>query len=241
MKHFGIFITDLESERFLSASNDQIATWLFLHAFCSKQTNGGTITEAASLPDRFWNRHGIEKDILDQPSPLWSWAGDSLSVEPYDIHGETLYLKKSKGGKEGNAIRWKDHENKSLVRTPNRTPNPPDQTRPDLTIPLFALDGASSTPSPVKILWNASDGFSGITEKDRLEWSEAFPAVNIDRQLAAASRWLKDNPAKRKKLVGKFITGWLSRAQERGGDVPSNPCSQAPVGTIITGGRAYKS
>jgi len=131
MKHFGIFLADLESERFLSASNDQIATWLFLHAFCSKQMNGGTILDAATLPERFWSRHGITHSILVAESPLWSWNDSDLSVQPYDIQGQELYLKKSKGGIVGNLKRWKGTDN----RTPNRTPNPPDQTRPDLTRP----------------------------------------------------------------------------------------------------------
>jgi hypothetical protein len=104
----------------------------------------------------------------------------------------------------------------------------------------LALNGAGSD-SPLKISWSVECGFTGITEKDMGEWAEAFPAVDIKRQLAAASRWLKDNPKKRKQLVGRFITGWLSRQQERGGDIPSNPISSAPPGTIIAGGRAMRS
>jgi len=143
MKHFGIFITDLESERFLTASNDQIATWLFLHAFCSRQTNGGTIQGAADLPERFWSRHGITANILPKASPLWSWNESDLSIHPYDIGGEELYLKKSAGGKIGNQKRWNGSDN----RTPNRTPNPPDQTRPDLTLPKKRRSSAFQKPT----------------------------------------------------------------------------------------------
>jgi hypothetical protein len=89
----------------------------------------------------------------------------------------------------------------------------------------FALDGASSTPALV-ISWDASNGFTGITEADRQGWMEAYPAVNIPRQLAAASEWLKSNPAKRKKNIRRFITSWFSRQQETGGDIPSNPHRQ---------------
>jgi hypothetical protein len=131
MKHFGIFITDLESERFLTASNDQIATWLFLHAFCSKQTNGGTIKDAVTLPERFWSRHGITASILPKPSPLWSWNDSDLSVHPYDINGESLYLKKVAGGKKGMETRWNGTADKSLNKSLNR----PDLTRPNLTLP----------------------------------------------------------------------------------------------------------
>jgi hypothetical protein len=141
MKHFGVFLTDLESERFTTASSDQITAWLFLHAFCSKQTNGGTIKDARSLPERFWSRHGIDGSILGGSSPLWSWNGEDLSVEPYDIGGEELYLKKSKGGKDGAEKRWKGSENGS----PNGSPNAPNLTRPNLTKPDQTLPNQSSS------------------------------------------------------------------------------------------------
>lgn len=105
----------------------------------------------------------------------------------------------------------------------------------------FALDGASSCPVP-KIYWHAPDGFTGITDTDRQGWGEAFPAVNITRQLAAMGEWLKANPAKAKKSNWrKFITSWLSREQDKGGDIPSNPAGTSPPGTRIINGRAFKS
>jgi hypothetical protein len=131
MKFFGVHIEDLESERFLSASNDQIATWLFLHKLCSKQMNGGTIAEATDLPDRFWMHHGLSSAILTQPSPLWAWDGDSLTVEPYDIKGEKVCRSKSAGGKKGMETRWKGKANKTL----NNTLNIPNPTQPNPTQP----------------------------------------------------------------------------------------------------------
>jgi len=107
------------------------------------------------------------------------------------------------------------------------------------TLTPFALDGTSSDP-PRKIAWSVESGFSGITDKDRSDWREAFPAVNIPQQLAAASVWLKENPAKRKKLLGRFLTGWFSRNQERGGSIPSNSAPPQP-GTATVGGRTYTS
>ena len=87
---------------------------------------------------------------------------------------------------------------------------------------LFALDGTSSDPAREVVEWNAQSGFTGITEKDRAEWSAAFPSVNLDIQLARAHTWLVDNPAKKKKQVRRFVSGWLSRAQEKGGDIRAN-------------------
>jgi hypothetical protein len=127
MKFFAIHLSDLESEQFSAASNEQIAAWLFLHALCCKRVNSGSIDDAADLPDRFWTRHGIDPVIIRQPSPLWKWTGKSLSIEPYDIEGEKLYLKKSQGGKAGMAKRWKTAGNKSLNKSLNR----PDPTQPN--------------------------------------------------------------------------------------------------------------
>ena len=136
MKFFGVHIEDLESEKFLSASNDQIAAWLFLHALCSKQMNGGTIPSASTLPERFWSRHGVSVDIIIKSSPLWVWNGDDLTVEPYDIDGENLVARKVKGGKDGAAKRWKGTENRSPNRSPNRPyPTQPNPTQPDPTLP----------------------------------------------------------------------------------------------------------
>jgi hypothetical protein len=72
-----------------------------------------------------------------------------------------------------------------------------------------------------EIFWTKANGFSGITEKDHSEWKEAYPACDITRQLAAMHQWLLANPAKAKKSNWrKFVTNWLLRQQDRGGDAP---------------------
>lgn len=74
-----------------------------------------------------------------------------------------------------------------------------------------------------RIGWDAERAFTGISEADRKNWQSAYPAVNIDRALAAAHAWLIANPLKAKKSNwGAFINRWLSREQDRGGDAASN-------------------
>jgi hypothetical protein len=87
-----------------------------------------------------------------------------------------------------------------------------------------------SQPSDA-IRWTPAAGWEGITDADRAEWREAFPAVDQVRQLAAMGQWLKANPEKAKKSRWRaFVVRWLSREQERGGGVPSNrPGSAAPL------------
>ena len=93
-----------------------------------------------------------------------------------------------------------------------------------------------SKPKPVRrsasrdpLAWSPEQGWAGITPEDRAAWATAYPAVNLDSQLAAAEQWLRANPSKAKKrLWRKFITGWFSRTQERGGHAKSNPVGFSP-------------
>ena len=72
------------------------------------------------------------------------------------------------------------------------------------------------------IRWNSSDGFTGISDQVLARWSQAYPACDLKSQIARASEWLMANPAKRKRNPGRFLVNWLSKAQEKGGDIPSN-------------------
>lgn len=65
------------------------------------------------------------------------------------------------------------------------------------------------------------EGWMGISDRDREAWTKAYPACDIDRQVAAAAEWAKANPRKAKRNWRRFIVNWLSRKQERGGDVAS--------------------
>lgn len=77
--------------------------------------------------------------------------------------------------------------------------------------------------SPDAIRWTRETKWSGITEQDRSDWKAAFPACDIDRQLASMDAWLAANPAKAKKSNWrKFVTTWLTKSQDRGGDIASN-------------------
>ena len=51
-----------------------------------------------------------------------------------------------------------------------------------------------------------------------MEWAEAYPACELDTELARATAWLRANPTKaHKSNWRKFLVGWLSRSQDRGG------------------------
>ncbi len=59
--------------------------------------------------------------------------------------------------------------------------------------------------------------WENITQGDMEPWQGAYPACDILVELNAMREWLLSNPEKRKVKYRKFITGWLSRQQQRGG------------------------
>jgi hypothetical protein len=48
-------------------------------------------------------------------------------------------------------------------------------------------------------------------------WIQAYPAVDVISETKKAQAWLFSNPSKRKKDHKRFLTGWMSRTQEKGG------------------------
>ena len=58
-----------------------------------------------------------------------------------------------------------------------------------------------------------------VSEKMILEWAELYQAVDIRQELRKMKGWLDSNPSKKKTKSGikRFITNWLSRAQDSGG------------------------
>lgn len=90
------------------------------------------------------------------------------------------------------------------------------------SLPPSQLSSSVARPaaagSPQEIRWVASEGWQGITQKHREDWQEAYPAVDLDSELAAAGQWLKANPQKAKRSTWhKFLVTWFGNAQNRGG------------------------
>ena len=80
-------------------------------------------------------------------------------------------------------------------------------------------------------------GWGGIMPQDKESWKKAYPACDIERELAAMIEWIKANPAKGKKSnYRRFIVNWFSRSQERGGGMKSN--QQRPAGLTLVERRA---
>lgn len=98
----------------------------------------------------------------------------------------------------------------------------PSTFSPSTSNPLIAPSTpqqrrCSKPPDPLR--WSAESGWEGITDADRAEWSQAYPAADLPVELAKATQWLKANPKKAKKSNWRkwVTTVWLSKCQDRGG------------------------
>lgn len=69
------------------------------------------------------------------------------------------------------------------------------------------------------------DNTSYTVKPDQVqEWIKTYPAIDVRQQLLAIRQWCIANPANRKSPRGalRFITNWLSRAQDRAPRVNHN-------------------
>lgn len=89
---------------------------------------------------------------------------------------------------------------------PNTNPNISAESE-TVSAPVFALPLNDGTEYP-------------ISEKQISEWENLYPAVDIMQDLRSMKGWLDANPTKRKTKRGilRFVAGWLSRTQDRGGN-----------------------
>ncbi len=70
-----------------------------------------------------------------------------------------------------------------------------------------------------------------VTEEQCHEWAGLYPAVDVIQQLRNMRGWLLANPVRRKTKTGilRFVTGWLSKEQNKGPGkgLPPKPKSNA--------------
>lgn len=58
-----------------------------------------------------------------------------------------------------------------------------------------------------------------VTESEVREWEQLYPLVDVRQELRSMLGWIRADPKRRKTKngVNRFINGWLSRRQDRGG------------------------
>tara|TARA_Y100000593_G_C4304836_1_gene335207 strand:+ start:865 stop:1698 length:834 start_codon:yes stop_codon:yes gene_type:complete len=69
-----------------------------------------------------------------------------------------------------------------------------------------------SVPKPYKD--RVAEYFNNIDKADKDLYKEAYPNIDIDRELVKAKMWLLTNTHKAKKQFGRFVNNWLSSAMD---------------------------
>jgi len=80
-----------------------------------------------------------------------------------------------------------------------------------------------------------NDGSEWNPEQADLEqWTQLYPAVDVEQEIRAMTGWLDANPTRRKTSRGikRFVNSWLARAQDKGG----SPMARAAQ-SITPGGK----
>jgi hypothetical protein len=155
--------------------------------------------------------------------PFWGWLRKKQQEisEKY----EATCLMRKEIGKKGLSKRWQNIANGSKgkqevakLANPNPNPNPNPNTRssnedgPAAGAVQATLKGIPS--GKTKIGWDAAgETFTGITAETLAAWGKACPAVDAERETAAAALWLAENPRRMKKNLRQFLGAWMRRAQ----------------------------
>jgi hypothetical protein len=75
-------------------------------------------------------------------------------------------------------------------------------------------EAETSAPSE-KISLDADGKWSGVPDRLLATWKEAYPALSLDAELSKAAAWIIANPKNKKSNYARFLTNWLSRAQDK--------------------------
>lgn len=105
------------------------------------------------------------------------------------------------------------HHSVNIVCEPSTEPSTEPPT------PAQSSEIFDTTPPFIMLTLNTGAEYP-IHEPQIAEWGTLFPAVDTRQELRAIRAWLLANPRRRKTRNGmlRFVTSWLSRAQDRGGN-----------------------
>jgi hypothetical protein len=104
------------------------------------------------------------------------------------------------------------------VRSNGKYP-PPDDGQMSVNCPtsdgLGKGQGKGKGASANDVRFDAGTGTWSVSDLLQSQWGTAFPAVDVQSELAKAAAWLLANPKNQKSNYARFLTNWLTRAQDR--------------------------
>ena len=200
--------------------------------------------ERGSVPadERRLRRIVGEIDWADMPDVVERWTQrDDGSLVHARLERERQRMaeehdRKARAGRSGGQARVKQNASRSQAdgqaehqaeTKHSHTPILPYSHTPRHPHSDLCSDATERARTIDPLSWSVDGAWAGITDKDRTDWAVAYPAVNVDQEMAKAHQWLLARPAKqRKKRWRAFLTGWLSRTQENGGSRGPSPIRQ---------------
>lgn len=96
------------------------------------------------------------------------------------------------------------------AQSADRLPQDEDDLPPGLGLGL-GLGAANQN----QVLFDAPTGRFAVPGNLSERWEAAFPAVSLDAEMAKAAAWLIANPKNAKSNYARFLTNWLTKAQDK--------------------------
>lgn len=148
--------------------------------------------------------------LVGLPFSINRYPIDTVSIPyPYPSHTTTLHNTDTT-----------QHDTTTSVGSPADAAH---QEEDDDELDLPGEDEPEPDPGPVqgkkqavKIAYDDNSiSFVGIDERQMSVWREAYPAVDLQGEITRAAAWLRANPKNRKSNYARYLTNWLSRAQDK--------------------------
>ncbi|WP_024905459.1 YdaU family protein [Robbsia andropogonis] len=131
----------------------------------------------------------------------------------------TKYHAKGEKARESAKARWAK-EKALLDAKAMRTHSEGNANHKPITKNQEPSKPTPSAPSE-KISLTADGEWTAIAPGQRVLWERAYPALSLDAELAKAAAWLMANPKNKKSNYARFLTNWLSRAQDSARPAPN--------------------
>lgn len=212
------------SKKINSLSDFEFRTWAYLITYVDDYGRGSADPELLKgfvFPRR---KEVREQDIrkalaaLERTGSilLYDVAGEPYFCFPNWSEHQRIQTKKSKypAPADCDMSRWLTVIHGDSPPESNPNPNPESESNPK------EGGGEPQTASPPVVSIPLNDGTEyPVSQEQCQEWAGVYPAVDVIQQLREMREWCLNNPAKRKtaKGVRSFITRWLAKEQDRGG------------------------
>lgn len=92
--------------------------------------------------------------------------------------------------------------------------NAPD-TETDTETEVNREDKSSLAPNAKQVCFDAASASFDVPAQIREGWMKAYPAVQIDTELAKAAVWVVANPKNKKSNYARFLANWFTKAQDK--------------------------